>query len=59
MLTVKQEVMNTIARLPEDTGMEEIMYQLYVLENVQRGQQDAIQGKTQSTEDVLRDIQSW
>jgi predicted transcriptional regulator len=59
MQAVKQEALNTIARLPEDADMEEIMYRLYVLENIRRGQQDATQGKTLSTEEVLRDIQTW
>jgi hypothetical protein len=59
MQAVKQEALDTIARLPEDADMEEIMYRLYVLENIRRGQQDAIQGKTQSAEEVLRDIQTW
>ncbi|MDP1772504.1 MAG: hypothetical protein Q8L15_09490 [Methylobacter sp.] len=59
MQAVKQEALNTIARLPEDADMEEIMYRLYVLENIRRGQQDVAQGKTQSAEEVLRDIQTW
>ena len=59
MQAIKQEALNTIARLPEDTDMEEIMYRLYVLENIQRGQDDAAQKKTKSIEEVLRDIQAW
>lgn len=59
MQAVKQEALNTIARLPEDADMEEIMYRLYVLENIRRGQQDGAQGKIQSAEEVLRDIQTW
>ena len=59
MQAIKQEALNTIARLPEDTNMEEIMYRLYVLENIRRGQQDSIQNKTQSAAEVLRDIQAW
>ena len=39
--------------------MEEIMYRLYVLENIRRGQQDAAQGKTQPADELLKDIQSW
>jgi len=38
---------------------EEMIYRLYVLENIRRGQQDATEGKTESTEKVLTDIQSW
>jgi predicted transcriptional regulator len=45
--------------LPESANTEEIMYQLYVLENIRRGQKDAAEGKTQSAEEVLKDIQSW
>jgi hypothetical protein len=59
MQAVKQEALNTIARLPDDVDMEEIIYRLYVLENIRRGQQDATQGKTQSAETVLREIQTW
>jgi hypothetical protein len=59
MQAVKQEALDTIALLPEDADMEEIMYRLYVLENIRRGQQDVTQGKTQSAEEVLRDIQTW
>jgi uncharacterized protein YicC (UPF0701 family) len=59
MQAVKQEALDTIARLPDDADMEEIMYRLYVLENIRRGQLDATQGKTLSAEEVLRDIQTW
>ena len=45
-----EAVLNTISRLPEDANMEEIMYRLYVLENIRRGQEDAVQGKSQTVE---------
>lgn len=57
--TAKQEALEAIQRLPDTADMEEIMYRLYVLENIRRGQKDAEQGKTTSAEQVLRDIQSW
>ncbi|MDR0779812.1 MAG: hypothetical protein LBF16_03830 [Pseudomonadales bacterium] len=57
--TAKQEALDAIQRLPDSTDMEEIMYRLYVLENIRRGQQDANAGKTTPAEQVLRDIQSW
>ena len=59
MQAVKQDALNTISRLPEDADMEEIIYRLYVLENIRKGQEDAAQGKTHTTEEVLRDIQRW
>ena len=57
--SAKQEALEAIQRLPDDADTEEIMYRLYVLENIRRGQQDAAEGKTQSAEEVLKDIQSW
>lgn len=59
MEPLKKEAISVIASLPDDADMEEIMYRLYVLENIRRGQADAEQGKTTPAEQVLRDIQSW
>lgn len=55
------EVIEAIQRLPDtvDTvDTEEIMYHLYVLENVRRGQQNVQEGKSTPTEQVLSDIQT-
>jgi len=57
--SAKQEALDAIQRLPDTADTEEIMYQLYVLENIRRGQQDAADGKTESAEEVLKDIQTW
>lgn len=59
MEPLKQEAINIIASLPEDADMEEIMYRLYVLESIRRGQEDAEKGSVTPADDVLRDIQSW
>jgi predicted transcriptional regulator len=59
MEPLKKEAINVIANLPDDADMEEIMYRLYVLENIRRGQEDAQKGKTIPVEQVLLDIQSW
>ena len=57
--TAKQDALAAIQRLPENVEMEEIMYRLYVLENIRRGRKDAAQGKTIPAEELLRDIESW
>ncbi|MBK8972052.1 MAG: hypothetical protein IPM37_11985 [Hahellaceae bacterium] len=57
--SLKQEALDAIARLPESTDMEEIIYRLYVLENIRRGQQDAKQDKSTPAEQILQDIQKW
>lgn len=55
----KQEALDAIQRLPDNTNIEEIMYRLYVLENIWRGQRDTNEGNTESAEDVLKNIQKW
>lgn len=57
--TLKQDALDTLQRLPDNADIEEIMYRLYVLENIRRGQQDAEQGKTTDAEQLLKDIQTW
>jgi hypothetical protein len=59
MEPLKKEAINIITNLPDDADMEEIMYRLYVLENIRRGQEDAEKGKITPVEQVLRDIQTW
>lgn len=59
MQTAKQEALEAIQRLPDNADTEEMIYRLYVLENIRRGQQDAAEGKAESAEEVLKDIQSW
>ena len=59
MQTAKQEALNAIQRLPDNANTEEIIYRLYVLENIRQGQQDAAQGKTHLAEEVLKEIQAW
>ncbi len=37
MQALKQDALDSIAQLPDDANMEEIMYRLYVLENIRKG----------------------
>ncbi|MBT7410015.1 MAG: hypothetical protein HN826_09960 [Methylococcales bacterium] len=57
--TTKQTALKAIRQLPDNANTEEMMYQLYVLENIRQGQQDAVEGKTVTTEEVLKDIETW
>lgn len=59
MQTAKQDAINTIQQLPDNADTEEMIYRLYVLENIRRGQQDATESKTQTAKEVLKDIQTW
>ena len=58
MQAVKQEALETIGKLPDDTDMDEIMYQLYVLDKIRKGQEAADQGRTITSEELKREIDS-
>ncbi len=58
MQPAKQEAMQTIAKLPENVDMEEIMY-LYVLEKIRKGREDVAQGRFTTADDLKREIEQW
>ena len=59
MQGVKQEALNTISQLPEDTDMDEIMYRPYVLDKIRKGQEAVEQGRTITSEELKQEIDSW
>lgn len=59
MRFVKQDAIETIGKLPDDSDMDEIMYQLYVLDKIRKGQEAVEQGRTTSSEALKREIESW
>ena len=59
MQAAKQEALNSIGQLPEDTDMEEIMYRLYVLDKIRKGQEAIEQGSTLTSEELRREIDAW
>ncbi len=59
MQAAKQDALNTINLLPDNADMEEIMYRLYVLDKIRKGQEAVEQGQTLTSEELRRDIDSW
>ena len=59
MQPVKQEALNTIGQLPEDVDMDEIMYRLYVVDKIRKGQQAVEDDQTTSHEDLKKEIDKW
>lgn len=49
---VKEAVRALLDRLPGDCSVEDVLYHLYVLQAVERGQADAAAGRTISHEEV-------
>ena len=58
-MRAKQEAINIIDRMPDDSDMDEIMYHLHVLDKIRKGQEAVEQGKTITSEEFQREIDSW
>ncbi len=59
METLKQEAIRIISKLPETASIEDIMYELYVVDKVKKGREAVERGESTSIEDLKKEIQSW
>ena len=59
MENLKETVLSVISKLPESVDMEEIMYRLYVLDKIRKGQAASKRGEVISIEDLEKEIQVW
>lgn len=59
MQTAKQEVMETIKRLPDNVDYEEILYQIYVINKIHQGLEDVENGRTITSEELEREMEQW
>ena len=55
METLKQKAIKVISELPEDVDMEEIMYKLYVIDKVRKGEKAIEEGKKISIEELQKE----
>ena len=59
METLKQEIIRVISKLPDTANIDDIMYELYVIDKVKKGREAAKRGETISVEDLKREMQTW
>jgi len=59
MQPAKQEALETIGKLPDDADMDEIMYRLYLLDKVRKGQKAVEAGRTITSKDLKGEIETW
>lgn len=58
-MNAKQEVRRLLEGLPDDASFEDIQYQIYVCQKIQRGLQDVAEGRTLTQEEVERRMARW
>lgn len=59
METLKHEAINAIFKLSESASIDDIMYELYVIDKIRKGKEAAERSETTSIEDLRKEMQSW
>lgn len=59
METLKKEAINAISKLSESANIDEIMYRLYVIDKINKGQEAIKAGKAISAETLKKEIKTW
>ena len=59
METLKQEAIKAISALPDNVDIEDIMYKLYVIDKIRKGEKAIEEGNKISSEDLKKDAASW
>ncbi len=59
MQSAKEEVMEILKRLPDNSTLEQIQYHLYVRQKIERGIKDLEEGRTFTQEEMERRMEKW
>ncbi len=59
MENIKDVALEAITKLPDSASIDDIMYRLYVIDKVSKGREAAKKGQMLSTEDLLKEAESW
>ena len=57
--SMKQTALRVIGQMPDDASLEDIMYELYFRQRIDRGLRELEEGKTVSHEEVKRGLVKW
>ncbi len=59
MSAIKQQVQEVLDQLPDDCTIEDVQYELYVIQKVQRGLEAAERGDVVSHEEAKKRLERW
>lgn len=59
MASAKRAVLNLVKSLPNDSTFEDIQYQLYVRQKIERSLQAAAEGRVTSHDQVKQRLAKW
>lgn len=58
-MTTKEAIQKLLERLPDDASLEDVQYQLYILQKIQAGEADLAAGRTVPHDQVVKDLAQW
>ncbi|MCR4290067.1 MAG: hypothetical protein NUV86_07395 [Candidatus Scalindua sp.] len=59
METLKEEAINAISKLPESADIDDIMYRVYVIDKIKKGQEAINKGELVTVESLKEEMKSW
>jgi len=58
-MTVKGLAQKVISNLPDEASFDDIQYQIYVLECIEKGEQDIANGNVMTEAQVRQGLEKW
>jgi predicted transcriptional regulator len=58
-MTVKEQVLDVITKMPDDSTLDDIGYRLYVIESVQKGLDELDRGEYLTHDQTREKLQKW
>lgn len=59
MESLKQEAISAITKLPDSADIDDIMYRLYVIDKIRKGEDAIKKGEYVTIGDLRKEIESW
>ncbi|HEY5586600.1 MAG TPA: hypothetical protein VIK78_19185 [Ruminiclostridium sp.] len=59
MSTLKQTAIDAIAKMPDTAEIDEIMYKLYVIDKISKGEKDVKDGNFDDVKQLRKEIEKW
>lgn len=58
-MTTKELIRRLLDRLPDDATIEDVQYQIYVLQKLQAAEEDVAAGRVVSHDEVMKELAQW
>lgn len=59
MSTLKQTAIDAISKMPDTAKIDEIMYKLYVIDKINKGENDIKEGNFVDVRQLRKEMEQW